>query len=141
MDNKRTLNLMNKFFKKGTYKGEKGWYGYKLFETPTFGYMFPVPKHWKITKGSVLVARGRGRLNKDIRRYCARGVHFATKGWIMRIVDVDNFPDTLVFKTFVPRSNLDNIIISDIIHQYSHSSHIKARTDRLTLVRQVDKNK
>jgi len=139
-NNKRTIQLMNKFFKKGTYKGEKGWYGYKLFETVHHSYMYPMPKHWDLTKGNVLTLPGKERLDKNIKRECARGIHFATEDWVKRFMCIENYPLTCVFKVFVSRSNVDNIIVGEVFKVGSTPDVVKVRTDRLTLVHQVDMN-
>lgn len=138
-NNKRTIQLMNKFFKKGTYKGEKGWYGYKAFETEHCPYYYKKPKHWKVVKGEVLTLKEKEKLNKNTRLNCARGIHFATMEWVKEWANLNTDPNYgKVFKVFVEKKNIDNIIVPCELTDSKWD--VKVRTDRLTLVRQVDMN-
>lgn len=136
-NNKRTIQLMNKFFKKGRYQGKTGWYGYKIFEREKSPYYYPKPRHWKVIEGEVLTLKRWEKLNKDTTRECARGIHFGTYLWVKYHGD-HHLPKSKVFKVFVERENVDNIIISCDLDKCDND--VKVRTNRLTLVRQVDMN-
>lgn len=133
--NTRTKKLMNKYFKKGTYRGEKGWYGYKIFETKGYPYAFDTPKHWIIEKGERLTLKKGEILNTDTNKHCARGIYFATFEWIQLYGDLTSYEDTMVFKVFVPQSNIKHIIVPH--HQDYCIEDIKVRTDFLTLIHQL----
>ena len=135
-NNNRTIQLMNAFFKKGRYQGKTGWYGYKIFETKAQPYYYPTPRHWKVADGEVLTLTRWEKLDKSTEKECARGVHFGTYLWVKWHGNYQNDPTYVkVFKVFVERENVDNIIVPcDLC---THEADVKVRTDRLTLVHQV----
>lgn len=130
----RTLKELNEWLHYGIYKGMKGWFGFKVFESKDRSYVHQIPKSWNISEGTLL----KSIVNKNTNTECGCGVNFASANWhspfkrrmFKGYVNYTCYEYMRIFVVFAEASNIRNIIVPR-----KHCG--KFRTNRLWLCWQL----